>query len=151
MREIENVESYIIALPEDRQEIFKKLRDVIKTNLPEGFQEGIGYGMIAYFVPHSLYPKGYHADPSTPLPFISLASQKNHVALYHMGIYSDAELHRWFIEEYERRCKYKLDMGKSCIRFKKFDDIPFSLIGELAAKMSVQQWVDKYESMFKRK
>lgn len=151
MREIENIESYIIALPEDRQEIIKKLRAVIKKNLPEGFKEGIGYGMIAYFVPHSIYPKGYHADPSTPLPFISLASQQNHIALYHMGIYSDTELHKWFVEEYNRRCKYKLDMGKSCIRFKKMDDIPYDLIGELVAKMSVQQWVDKYESMFNRK
>lgn len=151
MKEIQNVELYIAALPQARQKLVSKLRNVIKKNLPTGFEEGIGYGMIAYFVPHAIYPDGYHADPSTPLPFINIASQKNHLAIYHLGIYSDKELLNWFKTEYAQRCKYKLDMGKSCIRFKHMDDIPYDLIGELAAKVSVQQWISKYESMFKKK
>jgi uncharacterized protein YdhG (YjbR/CyaY superfamily) len=150
MKNIESVEQYIANLPEERQTIIRKLRDVIRQNLPAGFKESIGYGMIGYVVPHSLYPPGYHADPSTPLPFISLASQKNHVAVYHMGIYSDRKLMDWFVNEYSKHCKYKLDMGKSCIRFKKMEDIPYELIGELATKMSPYDWIDKYESMFKK-
>ena len=151
MKNFRSVEEYLNNLPEERKTIIQKIREELKKNLPEGFEEGIGYGMIGYTVPHSIYPKGYHADPSVPLPFISLASQKNHIALYHMGVYSDQKLQEWFKQEYPKHCNQKLDMGKSCIRFKKLDDIPYKLIGELAAKITVQQWIDTYESFFKKK
>ncbi|WP_070138407.1 DUF1801 domain-containing protein [Crocinitomix algicola] len=139
-------EDYIRQIPEERQEVVKKLRQIIKENLPEGFEEGIQYGMVGYYVPHSIYPKGYHVTPSEPLPFMSFASQKNSINLYHSGIYAHPDLHKWFVEEYPKHCKRKLDMGKSCIRFKKLDDIPFELIAELATKMTVNEWVNIYET-----
>ncbi len=142
---------YVDELPADRKEAVSKLREVISSNLPTGFQETMGYGMLGYVVPHSLYPAGYHCDPKLPLPFIGLASQKNFIAVYHMGIYADAELMSWFVSRYSELCKTKLDMGKSCLRFKKVADIPYQLIGELAAKMSPQQWIATYETKFKRK
>ena len=117
----------------------------MKDNLPNGFEEVINYGMPGYVVPHSMYPDGYHCNPSLPLPFIGLASQKNFVALYHMGIYANPKLLKWFTEEYPKHCKSKLDMGKSCIRFKKPEQIPYDLIAELAGKMTVQDWVSIYE------
>ncbi len=144
-------EDYISQVPEERQDTLKKLRKVIKDNLPKGFEEGIQYKMIGYYVPHSVYPDGYHCDPKTPLPFMSFASQKNSVNLYHMGIYAKKELLDWFIGEYPKHCKRKLDMGKSCIRFKKMDEIPFELIGELTKKMSSEEWIDIYESALKKK
>ncbi len=143
-------EQYLAELPEDRKEVMQKLRKTIKDNLPTGFKEGIGYGMLCYSVPHSIYPNGYHCDPKLPLPFISLASQKNFIALYHMGIYSDKNLLDWFVAEYPKHAKTKLDMGKSCLRFKKVDDIPFELIGKLATKMSVEDWISTYEKALKR-
>lgn len=139
-------EDYIRQIPEERQEVVKKLRQIIKENLPEGFEEGIQYGMVGYYVPHSIYPNGYHVTPSEPLPFMSFASQKNSINLYHSGIYANPDLHKWFVEEYPKHCKRKLDMGKSCIRFKKLDDIPFELIAELATKMTVNEWVNIYET-----
>ena len=144
-------EDYINQVPEERQVILRKLRSVIKNNLPHGFEEGIQYGMIGYFVPHAIYPDGYHCNPKEPLPFMSFASQKNSVNLYHMGIYSKKELHDWFIAEYPKYCKTKLDMGKSCIRFKKMEAIPLKLIGELASKMAVQDWISIYECAIKKK
>ena len=144
-------EDYISQVPEERQETLNKLRQVINTNLPKGFKEGIQYGMIGYFVPHSIYPDGYHCTPSEPLPFMSFASQKNSVNLYHSGIYAVPEIHDWFVNEYPKHCKRKLDMGKSCIRFKKLDEIPFDLIGELSAKMSVDEWIKIYEDAYKKK
>ncbi|CAM3235697.1 DUF1801 domain-containing protein [Empedobacter stercoris] len=114
-------------------------------NLPNGFEEQISYGHIGFVVPHSMYPNGYHCDPTSPLPFIGLASQKNFIALYHMGIYSDEKLLNWFIEEYPKHAKRKLDMGKNCIRFKKTDDIPYDLIGRLASKITPDQWIATYE------
>ncbi|HTN47260.1 MAG TPA: DUF1801 domain-containing protein [Flavipsychrobacter sp.] len=141
-----SVDEYLEELPEDRKEAMAQLRKVINENLPEGFTEGMGYGMIGYVVPHSLYPDGYHCDPKQPLPFMGLASQKNSVNLYHMGIYMDQELYDWFVEEYRKQCKTRLDMGKSCIRMKKMEDIPYGLIGELAARMTVKDWVDLYET-----
>ena len=144
-------EDYISQVPEERQGTLKKLRKVIKDNLPKGFEEGIQYKMIGYYVPHSVYPDGYHCDPKTPLPFMSFASQKNSVNLYHMGIYAKKELLDWFVGEYPKHCKRKLDMGKSCIRFKKMDEIPFELIGELTKKMSSKEWIDIYESALKKK
>ena len=122
--------------------------EILKTNLPTGFEEQLSYGHIGFVVPHSLYPNGYHCDPKSPLPFVGVASQKNFIALYHMGIYADEKLLNWFVEEYPKHSKRKLDMGKSCIRFKKVDDIPFELIGELAQKITPQQWIDRYESAF---
>ncbi|SDG85661.1 DUF1801 domain-containing protein [Winogradskyella thalassocola] len=144
-------EDYINQVPEERQSALSTLRQVIKDNLPKGFEEGIQYNMIGYYVPHSVYPDGYHCDPKTPLPFMSFASQKNSVNLYHSGIYANPELHDWFVKEYPKHCKRKLDMGKSCIRFKKMDEIPFELIGELTRKMTCAEWIDIYESTIKKK
>ncbi|WP_432671497.1 DUF1801 domain-containing protein [Flavobacterium sp. SM2513] len=141
---------YIESLPEDRKNPVRKLQEIILENLPEGFQEHMGYGMLCYSVPHSIYPAGYHCDPKLPLPFISLASQKNSINLYHMGIYADEKLLQWFQNEYPNHCKTKLDMGKSCIRFKKVDQIPYELVAELCRKISVKQWIETYEANYKR-
>jgi len=138
-------EEYVESLPEDRREAINKLRKVIRKNLPKGFAEEMSYGMIGYVVPHKLYPKGYHCDPKLPLPFLNIASQKNFIAVYHMGIYMNPELLDWFTNEYPKHSKKKLDMGKSCLRFKKPDEIPYDLIGELASKMTVAEWVSLYE------
>lgn len=141
-------QEYLNGLEPDRKQALEQICSAIKQNLPDGFQEQMTYGMLGYVVPHSLYPKGYHCDPKLPLPFLSVASQKNFIALYHMGIYAKKDLYDWFVGEYPKHCKTKLDMGKSCIRFKKIDDIPFQLIAELAGKMTVQDWIDCYESAF---
>ena len=146
-----NPQEYFESLQEERKEVMKRLRKVILENLPEGFIEEMGYGMPAYVVPHSIYPSGYHCNPKLPLPFISLASQKNFIAFYHMGLYADKKTLDWFLEEYPRYTSTKLDMGKSCLRFKKPEHIPFELIGKLVQKFSVQNWIDCYESNFKRK
>lgn len=146
----ETPEQYNEQLPEDRKQVVSKLRKVILDNLPEGFSETMSYGMIGYVIPHSLYPDGYKCDPKLPLPFINIASQKNFVALYHMGIYADKELFDWFTSEYPKHCKSKLDVGKSCIRFKKMDQIPYELIAELVSKISPPDWIKLYEKNFKR-
>ena len=145
-----SAEDYINQVPEDRQNALKKLRKTIKKNLPEGFEEGIQYGMIGYYVPHSIYPDGYHCDPKIPLPFMSFASQKNSVNLYHSGIYAIPKLHDWFVNEYPKHCNRKLDMGKSCVRFKKVDDIPFDLIAELCEKLTPDEWIQVYETALKK-
>ena len=145
-----SVDDYISQVPEDRKETLTKLSEVINSNIPKGFEEGIQYGMIGYYVPHSLYPSGYHCTPEIPLPFMSFASQKNSINLYHMGIYSIKELHDWFVVEYPKYSKRKLDMGKSCIRFKKPEDIPYELIGELASKITVDEWIALYEANLKK-
>ena len=142
---------YLVNLPEERQNAFNALRDVILKQLPQGFEECINYGMIGYVVPHSIYPAGYHCDPKLPLPFMNIANQKNFIAFYHMGIYGNADLMSWFVNEFPNYSKAKLDMGKSCIRFKKMDDIPFELIGELVKKMSVEDWINQYESLYRKK
>lgn len=144
------VDAYISELPADRQEAMSNLRKEIKKNLPKGFTEEMSYGMIGYVIPHSLYPAGYHCDPKLPLPFMNLASQKNFIAVYHMGVYGDPKLLKWFTGEYAKVGVGKLDMGKSCIRFKKPENIPYKLIGELAGKMTTQQWVNLYEKNIKR-
>ena len=144
------VDEYISELPKDRQEAISKLRKEIKKNLPKGFKEGMGYGMMGYSVPHSIYPPGYHCDPKLPLPFMGLASQKNFIAVYHMGIYADPKLMKWFTDAYAKEVPGKLDMGKSCIRFKKPENIPVRLIGELASKMTVEDWITMYENNLKR-
>ncbi|MFN8259375.1 MAG: DUF1801 domain-containing protein [Chitinophagales bacterium] len=144
------VKEYIDGLPEDRKEAINQLRTVIQKKLPKGFQEEMSYGMIGYVVPHTLYPAGYHCNPKLPLPFMNIASQKNFIAVYHMGIYADPKLMDWFLAEFPKHSKSKLDMGKSCIRFKKTEQIPFELIGELASKMTVKDWVAMYEKQFKK-
>ena len=149
--EANSPEEYIIQIPEERQEVMRKLRTTIKDNLPKGFEEGMNYKMIGYYVPHSIYPDGYHCDASMPLPFMNIASQKNSINLYHSGIYAKKDLHDWFVAEYPKHCNRKLDMGKSCVRFKKMDDIPFDLIKELCAKMTVDEWIAIYESAIKKK
>ena len=142
-------QEYIDNLPEDRKEVMSKFRKTIIDNLPKGYSEGIGYGMLCYGVPHSLYPPGYHCDPKQPLPLLSVASQKNFIALYHMGMYANKPLLDWFVAEFPKHTKYKLDMGKSCVRFKKMDDIPYGLIGELSAKLTVDDWISMYETLLK--
>ena len=141
---------YIKELPADRKEAIAKLRDVVLKNLPDGFKEQMGYGMLGYVVPHKIYPHGYHCDPKLPLPFAGLASQKNFIAFYHMGIYAMPDLLKWFVAEYPKHSSAKLDMGKSCVRFKKPEHIPYKLIGELMKKVSVEKWVEGYEKNMKR-
>ncbi|PWK28597.1 uncharacterized protein DUF1801 [Arcicella aurantiaca] len=145
---VDTVEEYINQIPEERKEVIQKLRKIISENLPEGFREEMSYGMIGYVVPHSLYPKGYHCTPKLPLPFINIASQKNFVALYHMNLYANQSLMDWFVSEYPKHSKAKLDIGKSCMRFKKLDQIPYQLIGELAQKITVEEWIKTYEEKF---
>ena len=148
--EANSVTEYLEQIPEDRKPIIEKIRSKINDNLPKGFEEGMNYKMIGYYVPHSVYPDGYHCDPKLPLPFMNIASQKNSINLYHMGIYANKELLDWFVGEYPKHCKTKLDMGKSCIRFKKMDQIPYDLIGELASKMTSEEWISIYESSIKK-
>jgi len=136
---------YIDQLSADRKKVISKLRATIRKNLPKGFKEEMNYNMLGYVVPHSLYPDGYHCDTSKPLPFMNLASQKNFVAVYHMGLYSDKKLMKWFTTNYAKSVEGKLDMGKSCIRFKKMETIPYDLIGELASKVTPQEWIKIYE------
>lgn len=144
-----SVQSYLDQLPDDRKEVMKKLRVILAENLPTGFAEMMGTVGIDYSIPHSLYPNGYHCNPKLPLPFITIASQKNFIALYHLGFYLDASLSEWFVTEYSKHVKTKLDMGKSCIRFKKLDQIPFDLLGQLAQKISLEGWIKTYEASLK--
>ena len=141
---------YIKELPGDRKEPVSKLRETISKNIPKGFKEVMSYGMIGYVVPHELFPAGYHCDPKLPLPFVNIASQKNFIAMYHMGIYSSPELLKWFTAEYAKQSPSKLDMGKSCIRFKKPEHIPYKLIGELMKKMTVKDWINSYQKILNR-
>lgn len=141
---------YIDSLPEDRKEAMSELRKVILKNIPKGFHEEMSYGMIGYVVPHSIYPAGYHCTPKLPLPFLSIASQKNFIAVYNMGMYADEKLLNWFVSEFPKHTTAKLDMGKSCIRFKKPEQIPYKLIGELASKMTVKDWIEVYEKNYKK-
>jgi uncharacterized protein YdhG (YjbR/CyaY superfamily) len=146
-----SVEDYINQVSEERKNALYKLRITIQKNLPNGFEEGIQYGMISYFIPHSIYPNGYHCNPKEPLPFISFASQKNSINLYHMGIYALPKIYNWFVNEYPKHSSRKLDMGKSCVRFKKLEDIPFNLIAELSNKITVKEWIKVYETNIKKK
>lgn len=145
-----SVADYISKIPKERQPYIKKLRKAVKDNLPKGFKERLSYGMIGYVVPHSMYPDGYHCTPELPLPFANIASQKNFIGFYHMGIYADKKLLAWFQSEYKKRVGKKPDMGKSCVRFKNFDEIPYDLIGELISKMSAEKWIDLYEKNIKK-
>jgi uncharacterized protein YdhG (YjbR/CyaY superfamily) len=143
------VEAYLAEIPEERKKPMAKLRSVIKKNIPKGFKEEMNYGMIGYVVPHSKYPAGYHCNPKDPLPFLCIASQKNFIAVYHMGVYADPKLLKWFTDAHAKASPKKLDMGKSCIRYKKPEDIPYELIGELASKITVDEWIERYETVFK--
>ena len=147
---VTSVDQYIKELAPDRQAAIMQLRKEILKTLPKGFKEEMSYGMIGYVVPHSLYPKGYHCAPELPLPFMNIASQKNFIAIYNMAVYSDKKLLDWFTNEFAKASTTKLDMGKSCIRFKKMDSIPFKLIGELAGKVTVEGWIQRYEEVFKK-
>ena len=147
---ISTPEEYIANIPEERQAAFNEIRKVIKDNMPAELEECISYNMIGYVVPKSVYPAGYHCSPKLPLPFANLASQKNNISFYHMGLYANEDLMIWFKEEYAKRSKYKLDMGKSCVRFKRMDDIPVELIGELMGKISTQEWIDTYERIYEK-
>ncbi|MFN4008181.1 MAG: DUF1801 domain-containing protein [Chitinophagaceae bacterium] len=146
----QTVDAILANLPADRLAPFNKLHQTILNNLPKGFEAAISYGGLGYVVPHSLYPAGYHCKPAEPLPFAGIASQKNTINFYHMGIYAKPDLLSWFVSEYPNYCKQKLDMGKSCIRFKKMDDIPYELIGKLMQKISVKEWIDTYETLYKK-
>ena len=139
------VEDYFSTLSEDRKEAMERLRDTIRKNLPNGFEETINYNMPSWVVPHTIFPEGYHVNPELPLPFLGIASQRRHIGVYHMGIYASPTLLEWFTQEYANHCKTKLDMDKSCIRFKNMAKIPYELIGELCSKMSVQEWIDLYQ------
>lgn len=142
---VETPDQYFEQVPEHQKEAMNKLREVIKAHIPEGFEEAVGSGMVGYQVPYSIYPAGYHCKPKQPLPFVGIAAQKHFIAVYHMGIYSDENLLKWFLEEYPKATSAKLDMGKSCIRFKKPESIPFELIGKLMEKMTVEDWIGTYE------
>ena len=143
-------EEYISELPDSRKMAFNTLRETILENIPNGFEEQVSYGMIGYVVPHSVYPGGYHVNPELPLPFINIASQKNFIALYHMGLYSDKGLLMWFKSEYSKHSGSKLDMGKSCVRFGKIDQIPYKLIGELVSRVSAEEWIKLYEGQIRK-
>ena len=146
-----SIETYLASIPEAYRSDFLSLMAIIQKNIPEGFKEVESYGMIGYVVPHEIYPDGYHCTPKLPLPFLNIACQKNFIAVYHMGIYSDETLLNWFLAEFPKHSSKKLDMGKSCIRFKHGHPIPFELIGQLAQKMTVKDWIDRYEKMYKHK
>lgn len=146
----QTVEAYLKEIPAERQASMQKLSSICRIEL-KGFEEVISYGMIGYVVPKTIYPAGYHCTPELPLPFVNIASQKNFIALYHMGVYGSSKLLDWFVAEYPKHAKSKLDMGKSCIRFKKMDDIPFTLIQELLGKMSMQDWINQYETLYIKK
>lgn len=143
-----SVDEYVANVSENYHDAIQKLRELVKMNIPKGFVEMLNYGMIGFVVPHELYPNGYHCDPKLPLPFVNIAAQKNFISFYHMGIYAKPSLLEWFVEQYAKTSTQKLDMGKSCIRFKKADHIPYDLIGELMKKMTVENWIEVYETAF---
>jgi uncharacterized protein YdhG (YjbR/CyaY superfamily) len=148
--EAKTPKQYVDELSEDRKQAVEKLRKIILKNLPKGFEETMSYGMIGYVVPHSIYPDGYHCDPKLPLPFMTIGSQKNFIAVHHMGIYADPKLLEWFTQAHAKQINTKLDMGKGCLRFKKVETIPYELIGELASKVTPKDWIKTYESAFKK-
>ena len=145
-----NIKEYINLLEVDRKKIILKLINVIDNNIPRGFEKIMNYGIPSFVVPHSIYPNGYHCDKTLPLPFISVASQKHFVAVYHFGLYANSKVMNWFVSEYPLYSKRKLDMGKGCIRFKKFNEIPYELIGVLSTKMTIKDWINIYEQNIKR-
>ena len=145
-----SIETYLNSLSKDRKESVQKIIKVVEDNIPFGYSKIMNYNMPSFVIPHSIYPSGYHVTPDLPLPFIGVASQKNHIGFYHMGLYAKPELLDWFISEYQKFCTSKLDMGKSCVRFKEMDDIPYELVGELSKKMTTKEWINIYEKNIKR-
>jgi len=145
------VDQYVAELPPERQAVIEQLRQTFKRQLPKGFEEVMSYGMIGWVVPHKLYPAGYHCDPKLPLPFLAVASQKNFISVYHMGLYADPAMLDWFKQAHAKASPKKLDMGKSCVRYKKPEDVPVALLGELATKMSPQQWIQLYEAQLQNR
>ncbi len=147
--QVDAVEKYLAELPEDRRETVEAVRAVVLKNLPKGYEEGMQYGMIGYFVPHEVYPPGYHCDAKQPLPFAGLAARKNHVAIYLMSVYGDPEQEAWFREAWVKTGK-KLDMGKSCVKFKTIEDVPLKVIGQAIKRVPVKKYIDNYEATIKR-
>jgi len=145
------VDQYVAELPPERQAVVEELRQTFKRQLPKGFEEVMSYGMIGWVVPHKLYPAGYHCDPKLPLPFLAVASQKNFISVYHMGLYADPAMLDWFKQAHAKASPKKLDMGKSCVRYKKPEDVPVALLGELATRMSPQQWIQLYEAQLQNR
>lgn len=145
---IQTPADYIAQLPTDRQKIVEAIANTLSENLPSGFEQVMSYGMIGFVVPHSIFPDGYHCNPKLPLPFINIGSTKTHIAIHHMGLYGSSELLAWFQSEWPKYSSKKLDMGKACVRFKKAEDVPLHLIAELAKKMTVNDWVQTYQSQF---
>jgi hypothetical protein len=139
------VAAYLASLPDDRRAVVKKVRAVVRANLDPLYAEGMQYGMIGWFVPHRVYPPGYHCDPKQPLPFAALASQKNHLSLYMMGLYGDTELAKWFRAAWKQAGK-KLDMGKCCVRFKTLDDLALDVLGEAIRRVPTQLHIERYEA-----
>ncbi len=142
-------QDWINEQDESRQEALQQLRQTFNENLPEGFEERVSGGMLHWVVPHATYPDGYHCNPDDPLPFISLASRKRFIPMCHMGLYAEPDVLDWFQRSYEDHARTKLDMGKSCVRFKKMDDIPYDLLVELAQKFSPKEWIELYERAVK--
>lgn len=143
--------AYLDSLPPERKKVVRKLRTHIRRGLPKGYAEIMSYGMLGYVVPLSIYPAGYHAKKNTPLPFINLASQKQHIAVYHMALYANSDLLKWFEAEYDKVSIDRLDMGKCCFRFRKFESVPYDLIEQLASKLTPEQWISMYEKSTGRK
>ena len=143
------VQEYVENLPDDQKRTVSEIRKAINKNLPKGFKESIGMGMIVWSVPHSSYPAGYHCNPSKPLMLMGLSATKSGVSLHHMGLYGSTSLLKWFQSEWTGHTAKKLDMGKACIRFKKPEDVPLDLIGELSTKLTPQRWVEQYEKGLK--
>jgi hypothetical protein len=144
------VAEYLKSLPEDRIDAVKNILRQVEIHLPEGFDYTIQGSLLSIVVPHSVYPSGYHCNPKDPLPFISIASLKNNISLYHMGVYADENIFKWFVSEYEKLQIGKLDIGKSCIRFKNLENIPFDLLGQLFKKMTPADWIALYEKTYKK-
>lgn len=140
------VKAYLASLPADRRHAIEQIRQVILKNLDPTYEEGVQYGMIGYYVPHSVYPAGYHCDPKQPLPFISLASQKHHMAVYLYCLYQDTTEENWFQKAWAKTGK-KLDMGKSCVRFKKIEDVALDIIGQAVKRVPAKKFIANYESV----
>tara|TARA_Y100000815_G_scaffold225204_1_gene212690 strand:- start:697 stop:1182 length:486 start_codon:yes stop_codon:yes gene_type:complete len=144
-----SVEEYMAALPEDRLEAITAIREVILKNLHKGYEEGMQWGMPSYFVPLSAYPAGYNCQPDQPLPFVGFASQKNHMAFYGFCIYMDEELKNRFVADWKKTGK-KLDMGKSCVRFKKLEDVPLKVIGDAVKRVPMKKYIKQYEAQLQQ-
>ena len=144
-----NVDEYVASLPEDRREAISALRKVILKNLPKGYEEGMQWGMPSCFVPLSAYPAGYNCQPDQPLPFVGFASQKNHMAFYGFCIYMDEELKNRFVADWKKSGK-KLDMGKSCVRFKKLEDVPLKVIGDAVKRVPMKKYIKQYEDQLQQ-